>query len=220
MVILKKEKKKEKEISAQLVCLYACVLCMCTVHVYIGAGIVCACVLCMCTAGLSFHCLSLSLSLIPSPKNTFNPSPKPKPPIPKSPSPSPKMQAQTQAQAQAQASGPSQSRLMIKLPMCIIKDILSYFEMDIYQDKKGGTCYIFTECVFPRIQLVKVSHVDRFYDVEESRWIIDQVTVYTRRVYRRNSLVTIKSTTRNGIESPHHFVSYSILPGICINIDV
>ena len=158
----------------------ACVLCMCIVHVYRGILSRFVSFRFVSFRFISFHFISLLIQQV------------------------------TGIQSNSR-SGEMTTRMMIKLPTCIIKDILSYFEMDLYQGKRGNW-YIFNEGVydslklmFPKVRIRVMKSTQPVYDVEESVWRIDEVILYTRRVHRTNSLVTIQSKTRNGIESPNFY---------------
>ena len=113
-------------------------------------------------------------------------------------------------------SGEMTTRMMIKLPTCIIKDILSYFEMDLYQGKRGNW-YIFNEGVydslklmFPKVRIRVMKSTQPVYDVEESVWRTDEI-LYTKKYFcRPRASVKISSKTRNGIQSPDYSIDYKL----------
>ena len=172
-------------------------LCMCVVHVY------CACVLCMCIVHVYRGILSRFVSFrfvlfrFVSPTH-FNPT-------------SHRHPIQSNSR-----SGEMTTRMMIKLPTCIIKDILSYFEMDLYQGKRGNW-YIFNEGVydslklmFPKVRIRVMKSTQPVYDVEESVWRTDEI-LYTKKYFcRPRASVKISSKTRNGIQSPDYSIDYKL----------
>jgi hypothetical protein len=105
---------------------------------------------------------------------------------------------------------------MITIPMPIIREILSYFDKDIYQDKKGravifargvydNLAYLFAEQIH---YLVTVS-IEAIYDVEESIWKYDKIVYTDKRVQRPNAITNITTTTCNGVPSQHSSLVYS-----------